>query len=214
MYVTGGAFKGRRIKTLGDNSPDGYRPATAKARQAIFSMLDARGVDWERTAALDLFAGSGALGFEALSRGAAFVCFVEKSAAAIKLIKETATAFGLPASRGLILHKEVLPALSRGPKQFPQSARRGFGLVCIDPPYGHNMLAPTLAAVLDKDWAADEGFILAEIETRPLKGAPFDPACDPRLETLVDRAYGQTRIILWKTTLNPTQPSIPAPSTP
>lgn len=214
MYVTGGAFKGRRIKTLGEKSPDGYRPATAKAREAIFSMLDARGLDWEREAVLDLYAGSGALGFEALSRGAPFVCFVEKSAAAVKLIKETAAAFGVPASRSLILHKEALPALSRGPQQFPQPARRGFGLTFIDPPYGHSMLAPTLLAVLDKDWAADQGFILAEIEARPRQGGVFDPACDPRLEPLVDRAYGQTRIILWKTILKPTQPSIQAPSTP
>ena len=211
MYITSGAYKGRRIKTLSANAPDGYRPATAKVRQAIFSMLDARGLDWERSAVLDLFAGSGALGFEALSRGAAYACFVEKDKAAVRCIEDNLGTLAVPASRALVLHKDLFAALKRGPGQFPRPARHGFGLVCIDPPYGQNMLGPALAAVLDKGWAATHAFVLAEIETR----SDFAAAtCDYRLEPLVDREYGQTRIVLWQIKTPPARSSTPAPSIP
>lgn len=71
MRIIAGALGGRNLKTV---EGPGYRPATAKVREAIFSMLSSRGVVWSGLRVLDLFAGSGSLSFEALSRGAQEVC--------------------------------------------------------------------------------------------------------------------------------------------
>ena len=85
LRITAGAFKGRVLKTA---EGPGYRPATALVREALFSMLEARGCVFSETMALDLFAGSGSLGFEALSRGAKAAWFVENDARAAALIKK------------------------------------------------------------------------------------------------------------------------------
>jgi 16S rRNA (guanine966-N2)-methyltransferase len=208
IRITGGEWRSRLVQIPG---APGLRPTPDRVRETLFNWL---GQDLGGQVCLDLFAGSGALGFEALSRGAAFACFVENDPAAVRAIKDNIAALSVPTNRSLVLHKDVGAALTRGPQQFPKPARHGFGLVCIDPPYGQDLLWPTLAAVLDNGWAADEGFILAEIEARPRQGAVFDPACDHRLEPLVDRAYGQTRILLWRTTQKQIRPSTQAPSTP
>ena len=76
MRIIAGALGGRNLKTV---EGPGYRPATAKVREAIFSMLSSRGVVWSGLRVLDLFAGSGSLSFEALSRGAQEVCLVAES---------------------------------------------------------------------------------------------------------------------------------------
>lgn len=75
MRIVGGQFKGRSIKT---GEGPGYRPATMKVRESIFSMLQARGVVFASVRVIDMFAGSGSLGIECLSRGAEDVWFVEK----------------------------------------------------------------------------------------------------------------------------------------
>ena len=76
MRIIAGTLKGRRIRTT---EGPGYRPATGRVRESVFSMLESLGVDWPACRAADIFAGSGALGIEALSRGAASVLFVESS---------------------------------------------------------------------------------------------------------------------------------------
>ena len=84
MRIIAGALKGRRIRTT---EGPGYRPATGRVRESVFSMLESLGVDWSACRAADIFAGSGALGIEALSRGAASVLFVELAARAAGLIR-------------------------------------------------------------------------------------------------------------------------------
>jgi 16S rRNA (guanine966-N2)-methyltransferase len=200
MRVIAGELRGRTIRT---GEGGGCRPATGKVRQAVFSMLEARGLCYEGLAVLDLFAGSGSLGIEALSRGAERVWFVEADRRLASLIGENLAAFGVAGARWRVLAADALAVLRRRPQ-----AR--FGLICIDPPYGKNLLAPALAAALDRDWLAPGGFLLAEIEAR----AAFDPARDAAglaLET--DRTYGQTRIILWSRPI-PESPCTPEPSTP
>ncbi len=75
MKIIAGALKGRTLKTL--TGPAGYRPAMGKVRESLFSLLEARGVIWAESIVLDLFAGSGSLAFEAVSRGAK-KAYVEK----------------------------------------------------------------------------------------------------------------------------------------
>lgn len=185
MRVISGAYGGRRLKT---GQGPGYRPATDKVRQAVFSMLEARGLAWEGLTVADLFAGSGSLGIECLSRGAAHALFVEKSGRAAGLIRENLRGLGVERSRAAVLAKDVSAVLARAPEA-------PCGLVFVDPPYGKGLLAPALDALMGQGWLAEGGMLLAEVEA----GLDLDPeTVHPRLDVLTDRRYGQTRIVLWQ----------------
>lgn len=185
MRIIAGEFKGRQLKTT---AGPGYRPAMSKVRQALFSMLEARGVVWPETRVLDVFAGSGSLGLEALSRGAAFACFVEADKKAASLIEENAAKFGLSSDRLRVCRQEARAFLA-------VRDMAPFDLIFIDPPYHGNFLSSSINAVLRKDWLNKGGMINAEVERRldidPVNG--FSP-----LECVTDRTYGQTRVILWE----------------
>lgn len=186
MRIISGDFGGRTIRSV---SGPGYRPATAKVRGAVFSMLEARGLSWEGLSVLDLFAGSGSLALEALSRGAEFAAFVELNKKAANCITGNLKELGLGRSRARV-HAVDLFKLLAGP------ADRAYDLVFIDPPYGKDLLVPALQKALSGGWIAPGVFVLAEIETR----LALDPvAVHPDLELLTDRSYGQTRIVLWQT---------------
>lgn len=198
MRVIAGEYKGREIRTV---EGPGYRPATAKVRQALFSMLEARGVHWPETRVLDLFAGSGSLAIEALSRGAREACLVEKNPRAVACIKQTLADLRVPAQRARVLAADLFQALNKTPEA-------AYDLIFIDPPYGHDLLPPALEKALARGWVAPEAFVVAEVEARAAVGeAP------PQLIPQAERLYGQTRILLW---LNSTQdsPSTPEPSIP
>lgn len=184
MRLVSGKYGGRVIKTA---SGPGYRPATSKVRQAVFSMLEARGIEWEGLRVGDMFAGSGSLAIEALSRGAEYALFVEKNGRAASLIKENLSDLGEDRKNWKVLKADLFKVLSSPPA-------KPFGLVFIDPPYGHDMLPKALEAVLDKDWICDGGFILAEVEAQ-VEPPQFE---GEDLELLTDRLYGQTRILLWR----------------
>lgn len=198
MRVIAGEFKGREIRTV---EGPGYRPATAKVRQALFSMLEARGVHWPETRVLDLFAGSGSLAMEALSRGACHACLVERNPRAVAGIRQTLADLRLPAERARVLAADLFQALNKTPSQ-------AYDLIFIDPPYGQDLLPPALLKALGRGWVAPDAFVVAEVEARAAVGeAP------PQLIPQAERLYGQTRILLWR---NSTQdsPSIPEPSIP
>lgn len=184
MKIISGEFGGRTVKTT---SGPGYRPAMAKVRQALFSMLESRGVYWPECKVLDLFAGSGALAFEALSRGAERAWFVEKNKDAYRLIAKNAETFGVAQSRYQVMGDEVKNVLTRKPPH-------QFDVIFIDPPYGFNFLTPTMHNVLKFRWLAEGGIIVAEVEA---KLALPQEAEHPQLDLLVNRAYGQTRILVW-----------------
>jgi 16S rRNA (guanine966-N2)-methyltransferase len=123
MRVIAGRFGGRRL-----SAPPGrlVRPTADRVREALFSILgDLGGLD-----VLDLFAGSGALGLEALSRGARRVVFVERAAAAQAVIEANITALGVPAEEVSLRRRDVFAAL-RAAKE----AGETYDLVFIDPPY-------------------------------------------------------------------------------
>ena len=181
MRVISGTYGGREFRTV---EGPGYRPATAKVRQAVFSMLEARGVDWACARVLDLFAGSGSLGIEALSRGAALAWFVEKNPRAADCLRGSLRDLQVPESRCRVFQADLLKMLAR-------PAREPFDVVFIDPPYGLDLLPPTLL----KAKTAFEGQIPAQLIPQ------------------TDRLYGQTRIMLWQNK-TPDSPSTPAPSTP
>lgn len=184
MRIIAGEFKGRELKTT---VGPGYRPAMGKVRGALFSMLEARGVIWPEARVLDLFAGSGSLGFEALSRGAAQVCFVDALPRAAALIHENARKFGVDPSRYQALSDDV-------GKMLRQRPINPYEVIFIDPPYGERLMSPAIKSIMRNGWLSPSGIINAEVESR-LK---FDPEAEhPELEVLSDRSYGQTRVVLW-----------------
>ena len=184
MRIISGAFRGREVKTT---VGPGYRPAMSKVRAALFSMLESRDVVWQHTRVLDLFAGSGSLGLEALSRGASFAAFVEADTKAASLVAENARRFGLDESRFSVHAQEARTFLAT--RNVPS-----FDVIFIDPPYRGNFLSASVTAVLRKDWLVKGGIINAEVE----HSLALDPDADfPPFECVADRTYGQTRVILW-----------------
>lgn len=161
--------------------PKGTRPTTDRVREALFSMLEAR-LDFEGIAVLDLFAGSGALGLEALSRGAQHVTFVESNAAASRVISANIATVGLP---GAVLRQcPVSTFLSMSPD-------RAYDLVLADPPY--SVSAEEVSALLSRltdHWVTDEALVVLE---RDVSGPE---AVWPDGWELISRKYGGTRLEL------------------
>ena len=222
MRIIAGHWKGRRIKTT---AGEGYRPAMGRVREAVFSMLSSRGVRWEAARVLDVFAGSGSLGWEALSRGAREVCFIENEPKALRLLREQASFFARPGQCVRVLPGDALRILAAAPKASGQRLFRrpgddpvdevrpyqGYDVLFFDPPYGRGLLGRTLALAHANAWIAPEALVCVEVEA----DADISEMELPGYELETNRLYGQTRIILWKeVTAKNGSPSIPEPSIP
>ena len=182
MRIIAGSCKGRILQTV---TGPGYRPAMGKVRESLFSMLEARGIVWGAVRMLDVFAGSGSLGFEALSRGALKADFIEKDHNAAECLRRNAKSLGLE-EHCTIHEADALRITARKPAE-------PYQIICVDPPYGADLFKPTLKNLMRNGWLSDDGFLVAEIE----KGLSINPDAqyDLRLET--DRHYGNTRILVW-----------------
>lgn len=162
--------------------PDaGTRPTSDRVREALFSALQAR-IDFDDLAVLDLYAGSGALALEAVSRGASAALLVESGARAASVIAANISATGLA---GVRVRRGRVETVLAGPPP------RRFGLVFIDPPYavGDDEVSGVLASLVDGGWLADEAHVVVERSAR-------GPATEwPGVfgEVTVKR-YGETRI--------------------
>ncbi|GAB6057393.1 16S rRNA (guanine(966)-N(2))-methyltransferase RsmD [Desulfonatronum parangueonense] len=222
MRIIAGHWKGRRIKTT---EGEGYRPAMGRVREAVFSMLSSRGVQWEDARVLDVFAGSGSLGWEALSRGAREVCFIESNPKALHLLREQASSFSRPGQIVRVLPGDALRILAAPPKSSDKRAFRysddgptgearpdqGYDVLFFDPPYGRDFLGQAIALAHANGWVAPEALVCVEVEA----DADVTQIKLPEYELETDRLYGQTRIILWKKIIARNgSPSIPAPSIP
>jgi len=196
MRIIGGRYGGRSIKVL---EATGLRPATGRVREALFSMLAARGLVFAAARVLDLFAGSGGVGIEALSRGAAQAVFVERQSAVAKVLRENLASLGVPPGQGRVVLGDVTKVL-------PRLVGQTFDLTAIDPPYGQGLAAPALEGILAHGLVAEDGLVVAEVEA----GLSL-PDIAP-LTCLANRTYGQTRIIVWRMD-TVAGPSTPAPST-
>ncbi len=186
MKIIAGQYKGRIIKTA---NGQGYRPAMGKVRESLFSMLESRGLQWPEINVLDVFAGSGALGLEALSRGANYVLFIERNSKACLIIRENMAMLDIPPQKARVVQAEALDFLDR-------CSHRPFELVFVDPPYGRDMARPSLNRVLRSDLLSHGGLVCAEIETR----LTFEPQFHSELELIKDKHFGQTRILIWRKT--------------
>ena len=172
MRVIAGRHGGRRLAAP---PGAGTRPTADRVREALFSILGAR-VEGARV--LDLYAGSGALGIEALSRGAAAATFVELAPAAVRVLRDNLAALGEEAEVVRADALRWLRGASRGSRQYD--------LVLLDPPYrAAATLGPALGAALPAV-LADGALVVAESDRR----APLELG----IPVIDDRRYGDTRI--------------------
>lgn len=177
MRVVAGKWRGRLLE-----APPGLatRPTAARAREALFSMLAARLPTFDGLRVLDLFAGSGALGLEALSRGAAHATFVEQFAAPRATLARNIAALGARADTRVIA--AAVEKLGPAPALFD--------LVFADPPY-HMGLAAAALGILAQGWLAPGAWIAVETaEDEVLTGAPE-----------ADRQHGKARLRLFRATI-------------
>jgi 16S rRNA (guanine966-N2)-methyltransferase len=187
MRIVAGTLRGR---TLIAPSGAPTRPTADRTRQALFNVLEhAR---WSRglkdTRVLDLFAGSGALGLEALSRGAGFCLFVDKDAGARAAIEANLQRLDL------IGRARVERWDAGRPPARSAAGGGGFDLVFLDPPYGADLAAPALAALAMGDWLTAGAIAVVEI------GARDPPPAAPGFDLLADRTWGSARVRFLKLT--------------
>ena len=180
MRIVGGKLRGRPLATP---AHAGTRPTSDRVREAVFNIL-AHGIEdfsLDGIKVLDLFAGTGALGLEALSRGAAFCLFVEADAEARGLIRRNVEAFGLTGVTKIFRRD----ATDLG----PAGRNGGVALVFLDPPYGQGLAERALASAAAGGWLAPGA--IAVIEER--KGTAISvPAGYVQLDR---RAWGDTEVL-------------------
>lgn len=175
MRIIAGTARGRKL-----SAPEGrdVRPTSDKVRGAIFNALQARGV-LQGAQVLDVFCGSGALGLEALSRGAAHAAFIDNSKVSIDFAKENAKALGFSDKASFIFSD------SEKLKTPPQK----FSLVFLDPPYNKNLVLPVLAKLSDGGWLEDDAVCVIEAEKS------FKGIIPPPYQTLDEKVYGDTKVL-------------------
>ncbi|MBI5644183.1 MAG: 16S rRNA (guanine(966)-N(2))-methyltransferase RsmD [Deltaproteobacteria bacterium] len=176
MRVIGGKCKGRRLASFSGSS---IRPTSDKVREAIYNILP---MEFPFRRVLDLFAGTGAMGIEALSRGADEAVFVDSSLIAINIIRKNLESCGL---EGASVHRgEAVSEVRR-------FARGGehFDLIIIDPPYNSALVEETLKEIDTEGLLAPGGIIVAEASKRAPVKNEF-----PGLELEDERKYGDTLV--------------------
>ncbi len=184
MRIVGGEARGRRLKgpkTLGT------RPVINRVKTALFDILGERVVDAE---VLDLFGGTGAIGLEALSRGAAHATFVEISHSAAALIRENAQITGL-ADRAEIIRGDAFHFLDLAAAQ-----GRRYDIVYIAPPQYHQMAAKALALVERLPITRSGG--LAIVQIFPKERVDLDRLSLTKLRQVDERRYGSTLLLFYK----------------
>ena len=180
MRIIAGSLRGRRLRAP---SGEATRPTADRVRQALFDMLTH--APWAENVltdarVLDGFAGSGALGLEALSRGAASAVFLEQSGAA-----RAALAANIAACRMEARARVLAADATRPPPGTPQT------LILLDPPYGQGLLTPTLTALEAAGWLAPGALIAAELG----RAEPLPPGLGP---PLAERRHGAARLAIWR----------------
>jgi 16S rRNA (guanine966-N2)-methyltransferase len=185
MRIVSGRLRGRALA-----SPSGTltRPTSDRVREALFNIL-AHGVedfDLEGARVLDLFAGTGALGIEAISRGAAYCLFVEDDADARGTLRENIEALGLTGITK-VWRRDATKLGTAAPMQ-------PFQLVFADPPYGKGIGEKALIAALEGGWLAPGAICILE------ERAGLDIALPPVFTTLDARTYGDTTLHFFRFT--------------
>jgi 16S rRNA (guanine966-N2)-methyltransferase len=181
MRIVAGRFRGAHIE-----APKGLatRPTSDRVREALFNVLEhgSPGFDFQDTRVLDLFAGSGALGLEAISRGARFCLFVEDSAEARAAIRRNIEVLGLTGATK-IWRRDAARLGERG-------TVHPFDLAFLDPPYGQGLAERALASLNEERWLRGGAIVVVE------ERADVAFALSPSFELMDRRVYGDTQIVI------------------
>jgi len=183
MRIVGGKWRGRRLDAPNDRA---VRPTRDRVREALFNILEHRhfGDDGRSVIidarVLDGFAGTGALGLEALSRGARHVTFMDDAPDAVRVIRRNVAALDAGAETD-VLQADCLT---------PPPTKRGCTLVFLDPPYRTELAEPALVALARRGWIAPGAVCCAELDARDSLAGPDG------FELIDDRRYGATRVVI------------------
>jgi len=182
MRITGGRLRGRRLASFKGLE---IRPTSDRVREAIFDLL---GHDLSGERVLDLFAGTGSLGIEAISRGAAWAVFIDHSPKAVELILKNLKLCGVEA-QGFVLKKDLLKGLPRSDLLLEQQA----DLVFLDPPYRKGMIRAVLEELAAHRILASPAIVVGQSEQREVLTSHLRT-----LKIVKSRTYGNTRITLYR----------------
>lgn len=182
MRIIGGSRRGLKLADVGEGDAAAHlRPTSDRVREAIFNLImnGGYGNPVQDARVLDLFAGTGALGLEALSRGAARVAFVDDGTAARALLRRNIEKMRAMGATDVWRRDATRLGPNRGP---------GYGLVFLDPPYGKGLGEAAMASAIEGNWLAPGAMIVWE------EGQP--PTLPAGFELLDQRKYGDTLVTL------------------
>lgn len=180
MRIVGGRLRGR---ALAPPKSQAIRPTTDRLRESLFNILaHAYGDPVSGARVLDLFAGTGALGLEALSRGAAFALFVDDGAEARALLRQNVEALGVAAASRIFRRDAT--------RLGPAHPLEPFSLAFLDPPYGKGLAEKALAAAREGGWLTDDALVVVEEAVE----AGFKPP--EGYEELERRTYDDTEFVV------------------
>ena len=181
MRITGGELNGR---VLGTVSGLNIRPTSSKVRQAVFNII---GNDISGFHVADFFAGTGIMGIEALSRGAAWTVFVDNSTRSLALVKKNLELCGF-STKGYVIKKD----LTEGIPKLEKIKQGAIDLAFIDPPYGKDIIPGVLESIVKSEIMADGSYIVTE----SMKHDRLPDSVE-KFHLVKTRQYGETKIDIY-----------------
>ena len=196
MRIIGGTYRGLTLADLGAGDPAAHlRPTSDRVRESLFNLLAHGGYGDPPPPAgarvLDLFAGTGALGLEALSRGAVHATFVDQGQTALALLRRNLGRMGA---------EEAARVIARDATRLGRNPGPAFDLVFLDPPYGRGLGEKAIGSALAGGWVAPGGLVVWE--------EGVNQAPPPGLTGLDQRRYGDTMIAIYRSTVPLPRPDV------
>ena len=176
MRIVGGRFRGRK---LAEPKSQEIRPTTDRNRESLFNIISHHWPEkLDSTRVLDIFAGTGALGFEALSRGGIFALFMEKGVEARGLLRQNIEVLGLTGHTKVFQRDATRPG--------PIGTIEPFDLVFVDPPYKKGLGEKSMSALVENNWLKNEALIILE------ESPGYLQPNIPRLKLIDERKFGES----------------------
>ncbi|MDH5505742.1 MAG: 16S rRNA (guanine(966)-N(2))-methyltransferase RsmD [Anaerolineae bacterium] len=180
LRVISGTARGRKLSLV---PGDSTRPISDRVKEALFNIL---GLEINGAKVLDLFAGTGSVGIEALSRGAAFVRFIDRNRLAINTVQQNLATTGFTENINVLQH-DAFAVLASPPDLH-------FDYIYVAPPQFHDLWKQAIIA-LDKnpDWLVADGWVIAQIDFKEYEALPLN-----NLDEFDQRKYGNTRLVFYE----------------
>lgn len=172
MRIISGKYKGKKLDGF---DIEGTRPTMDRVKESLFGIIQNNLKD---SICLDLFAGSGSLGIEALSNGAGACYFVDKNKQILNILKNNLKGI----ENSILIEKDYLMALE-------ELKNKKFDVIFLDPPYKDNLITPSIKKIMELDMLNNNGIIICEYENEDIK-------CD--LKLIKDKKYGSKKIKIYK----------------